>query len=261
MNKVAMAVAAHPDDIEIMMAGTLILLKQAGCEIHYMNVANGSCGSMTMSKEETIATRTVEAENAAALVGATFHPPLVDDIDVLYEQSLISKLCAIVREVNPRILLLPSPQDYMEDHQNASRLMVTAAFCRNMPNYTTDPPTPHIESEMCLYNALPFGLVDQLRIPVRPDFFVDIHSILPKKREMLACHKSQKEWLDESQGHDNYLKMMEEQAELVGQKSGTFAYAEGWRKHSHLGFGSAEFDPLHDLLPEYITSSGELPHE
>ena len=43
--KVAMAVAAHPDDIEFYMAGTLLLLREAGYEVHYMTLASGSCGS------------------------------------------------------------------------------------------------------------------------------------------------------------------------------------------------------------------------
>ena len=38
---IVLAIAAHPDDIEFMMAGTLLLLKQAGCETHYLNIANG----------------------------------------------------------------------------------------------------------------------------------------------------------------------------------------------------------------------------
>ena len=42
----AFAIGAHPDDIEFYMAGTLLLLKQAGCEIHYMNLASGNCGSV-----------------------------------------------------------------------------------------------------------------------------------------------------------------------------------------------------------------------
>jgi LmbE family N-acetylglucosaminyl deacetylase len=40
-----LAAAAHPDDIEFMMAGTLLRLKDAGCEIHLWNLANGCCGS------------------------------------------------------------------------------------------------------------------------------------------------------------------------------------------------------------------------
>jgi LmbE family N-acetylglucosaminyl deacetylase len=43
--KNAIAIAAHPDDIELTMAGTLLLLKKAGYEIHYINLSGGDCGS------------------------------------------------------------------------------------------------------------------------------------------------------------------------------------------------------------------------
>lgn len=251
---IAMAVGAHPDDIEFAMAGTLVILKERGWQIHYMPIANGSCGSVTMSREDTIATRSRESQDAAASIGAAYHPPLVDDIEILYEQPLIRKLCAILRQVSPEILLLPSPQDYMEDHMNASRTMVTAAFCRNMPNYLTDPPTKHIENEMCLYHAMPYGLHDQLRNPVRPDFFVDTSAVIERKQKMLACHVSQKQWLDESQGVGNYLNAMLDMSERVGRMSGRFRHAESWRRHSHLGFGPEGFDPLCEALQDYVVS-------
>ena len=41
----ALAIAAHPDDIEFMMAGTLLLLKERGWEIHYFNLSTGNRGS------------------------------------------------------------------------------------------------------------------------------------------------------------------------------------------------------------------------
>ena len=252
MAKIAMAVAAHPDDIEFGMGGTMIMLGKAGYELHYMTIGNGSCGSAIISAEEIVAVRSVEARNAAALIGAVFHDPLVADLEIFYEQPLIRKLCAIVREVNPEILLIPSPQDYMEDHSTSSRLMVTAAFCRNLRNYETDPPSPHIDSEMCVYHAMPHMLQDQLRKPINPDFFVDITEVLDAKREMLSCHASQRQWLDSSQGIDNYLSMMEKMAAEVGRMSGQFAFAEGWRTHSHMGFGSDEFDPLGEALASYI---------
>lgn len=250
--KIAMAAAAHPDDIELMMAGTLIMLKYAGYELHYMNIANGSCGSVTMGPEETAKVRTQESRNAAALIGAAYHEPLVNDLEVLYDQRLVSKLCYIVRQISPEILLLPSPQDYMEDHMNSCRLMVTAAFCRNMPNYPTDPPSAAIDNEMAIYHALPYGLTDQLRRPITPDFYVDISSVIERKKNMLSCHKSQKEWLDKTQGLDNYLNMMTDMSAQVGRMSGRFEHAEGWRRHSHLGFAPEDFDPLCDALAELV---------
>ena len=89
MKKVAMAVGAHPDDIEFMMSGTFVLLGQAGYDLHYMSIANGCCGSLTMSAEETAATRTQEAKNSAESIGATYHYPLVDDLLFIYVNSLI----------------------------------------------------------------------------------------------------------------------------------------------------------------------------
>ena len=244
-----MAAAAHPDDIEFMMSGTLMLLAESGYEIHYLNIGTGSCGTSVLDRDEIVAIRAQEARRACELIGAKWHPPLVDDIEILYQTPLIRKLCAVVREVAPEILLLPSPEDYMEDHITASRLMVTAAFCRNMRNYLTDPPTAPVDVDMALYHALPYGLKDQLRRPVAAEFYVDITSVMPRKREMLACHRSQKEWLDDSQGIDSYLKTMADMCAEVGRMSGRFEYAEGWRRHSHLGFGPEEFDPLRSALP------------
>ncbi len=48
---------------------------------------------------------------------------------------------------------------------------------------------------------------------------------------------------------DAYLTEMESMGRAVGQQSGRFAFAEGWRRHSHLGFASEDYDPLTALLP------------
>ncbi len=248
LTRTVLAVAAHPDDIELMMAGTLFRLHEAGWQIHYLNIANGSCGTTTLSPETIVAIRTGEARRAASMLGATFHAPLVDDLMIYVDPELTARLGAIVREVQPSILLVPSPQDYMEDHQNAQRAMVTAAFCRGMRNFVTHPDRPPFTADMAVYHALPYGLRDTLRQPVIPEFFVDIEPFAADKRVMLACHRSQKEWLDISQGLDSYLDAMQAMDAAVGRLSGRFVFAEGWRRHSHLGFGPEPFNPLADAL-------------
>jgi LmbE family N-acetylglucosaminyl deacetylase/GNAT superfamily N-acetyltransferase len=190
--KRAFAVAAHPDDIEFHMGGTLILLGNAGYELHYLNIANGSCGTTQYSREEIIRIRRAEAMAAAASIGATYHESLVDDLEIFYEKPLLARVTAVMREVAPEIVLTHSPTDYMEDHQNACRLAVTAAFCRGMPNFPTDPPMAPVPGEVTVYHAQPHGNVDPLRQPVQPDFFVDIESVLAEKRAMLGCHRSQR---------------------------------------------------------------------
>ncbi|GAK55467.1 LmbE family protein [Candidatus Vecturithrix granuli] len=250
------ALGCHPDDIEFMMAGTLFLLKEAGCDLHYMNLANGSCGTTIHRPEDIVRIRGQEAQNAASFLGAAFHESLVNDLEVFYTQELIRQVTAIIRQIKPDIMLLPSPEDYMEDHSNTSRIGVTAAFCRGMPNYLSSPPVEAIQHNVTLYHAMPYGLTDGLRRPIIPDFYVDISSTIDRKTQMLACHESQKTWLDESQGLNAYLITMREMSEEVGKMSEKFQYAEGWRRHSYLGYSAEDIDPLGEMLKKYCHSSG-----
>jgi LmbE family N-acetylglucosaminyl deacetylase len=230
-----------------MMAGTLLLLQQAGAEIHMWNLANGHCGTAQHSREEIIRLRAAEAEASARLAGASSHPSLFDDLGIFYDAPSLARVSAVVREIRPTIILTQSPQDYMEDHQNTCRLMVTAAFSHGMRNFVSAPPCPPWEGELAIYHALPHGLHDGLGELVRPDLVVDIAATLAPKRAMLACHRSQKEWLDVSQGMDAYLEEMAAMGAAVGRMAG-LAYAEGWRRHSRLGFASPGFNPLETLL-------------
>jgi LmbE family N-acetylglucosaminyl deacetylase len=246
---IALAIAAHPDDIEFCMAGTLLLLRQAGWDLHYLNLASGHCGSSQYSPARTRSIRAREARASARLLGATYHPPYLDDLEIFYDSPTLQKLAAIIRDVQPAVILTHSPQDYMEDHMNTARLAVTAAFARGMPNYRTRPPRPATGQSVTLYHAMPHGLRDGLRRRIVPGAFVDTTSVHAAKRAALACHRSQKEWLDRSQGMDSYLLAMDEMSRAVGKLSRRFEHAEGWRRHSHLGFASREADPMHDALP------------
>ena len=248
------AVAAHADDIEFGMAGTLILLAEAGCEIHYMNIANGSCGSVEHDAETIVAIRLEEAKRAAERIGAVFYPPLVPDIEIFYEKSLLAKMGSVMRTVAPDILLVPSLQDYMEDHMIAARLAVTAAFCRGMSNFPVDPPMATAANDVVVYHAQPHGNRDPLNRPVHPDFFVDIASVIEEKTGMLAEHRSQKQWLDRSQGIDAYLDTMKDLCREMGGLSGRCEFAEGWRHHIHFGLCAAGADPLAEMLEAYVVA-------
>ena len=244
----AFAIAAHPDDIEFVMAGTLLLLKQKGWDIHYMNLASGNCGSTEMDAQQTRITRAQEGKEAAEILGATFHPSICDDLEIVYSVALLRKLAATVREVGPDIVLTHSPSDYMEDHMNASRLAVTAAFARGMPNFQTDPPTPPVEGEVTVYHAMPHGLRDGLRRRIDAELYIDTTTVHDRKRRALGAHRSQKEWLDKSQGMNSYLLTMDRLSLEVGKLSGQFEFAEGWRRHLHYGFAAEEIDPLKDVI-------------
>ncbi|MCX7046897.1 MAG: PIG-L family deacetylase [Candidatus Sumerlaeota bacterium] len=249
MNKPrAMAIAAHPDDIEFMMGGTLLLLKEAGYETHYLNIANGSCGSQVYSAARLRTIRRHEAQAAARILDAVWHPSFTEDMEIYYEDRLLRKVAAVVREVDPTILLTLSPQDYMEDHMNACRVAVTAAFARNLPNYRTTPRRPATNRNVTLYHAMPVGLCDPLRRRVSPGAYVNITSVFKTKMSALAEHQSQQDWLRETQKLNHYLIAMQDQARELGRMSRKFKYAEGWRRHLHFGYCAETDDPLRDAL-------------
>jgi len=246
--RIVIAIAAHPDDIEFVMAGTLLLLRQAGWEIHYFNLSTGNCGSVRYDGEETRRRRLAEAKRAAKILGAHFHPPIADDLEIFYDIKLLRRVAAVIREARPSIVLTHSPQDYMEDHMNTSRLAVTAAFARGMRNFWTAPKRNTFAGDTTVYHAMPHGSCDGMRQPIVPELFVNTYSVQQTKLNALSEHRSQQAWLDVSQGMNSYLRAMEEASLAVGRMSRRFKHAEGWRRHSHLGFCSEKADPLREAL-------------
>ena len=244
----ALAIAAHPDDIEFLMAGTALLLGRAGYELHYMTLSSGNCGSMTLGSAQIRRVRAKEAVSAAKILGAKYHRPLCDDLEIVYDLTLLRQLAAVLREVGPEIVLTHSPQDYMEDHINTSRLVVSAAFARGMPNFKTTPNRKPAGQAVAIYHAMPHGLRDALRKKIIPELFVETGGVHAQKRKALAAHRSQKEWLDATQGMDSYLAEMDAMSREVGRMAREFKHAEGWRRHLHLGFAPENFDPLSDAL-------------
>lgn len=252
--KVAFAIAAHPDDIEFMMAGTLLLLKKAGYETHYMNLSRGNCGSIETDSKTTARIRLKEAKKAAEILGAHFHGPVCNDLEIFYDLKTLRRLAAILREVKPTVVLTHSPADYMEDHMNTCRLAVTAAFARGMPNFKSVPPRSTDVYDCTIYHALPHSLADNLRQPIIPGAFVNTTSVFATKLEALKAHQSQQSWLDSSQKLNSYLATCEDISLRVGRMSKKFKHAEGWRRHLHYGFCGPDTDPLKDLGKDYLVN-------
>jgi LmbE family N-acetylglucosaminyl deacetylase len=252
--KTAFAIVAHPDDVEFMMAGTLLLLKKAGYETHYMNVSRGNCGSIEYDSARTAGIRLKEGKKAAEILGAHFHAPLCNDLEIFYDLKTLRRLAAVVREVKPTVLLTHSPADYMEDHMNVCRLAVTAAFAKGMPNFKSVPSRPTEAYDCTIYHGLPHSLSDNLGRRIIPRAFVNTASVHGTKLESLKAHQSQQSWLDASQKLNSYLQTCEDISLAVGKMSKKFKHAEGWRRHLHYGFCGPEADPLRDLGKDYLVN-------
>lgn len=245
---IAIAIAAHPDDIEFRMAGTLLLLARRGWEIHYWNLSAGNCGSAQYGPAETARRRRKEARRAASILGAYWHPPITRDLEIAYNVPNVRRVASVIRKVQPTVILTHPPVDYMEDHTETCRLVVSGAFAHAMPNFHVTPSRPTYPHDVTIYHCMPHGLCDPYGRRVAPAFYVDTTDVHATKMSALAAHASQQHWLDQSQRMNSYLQAGEDDSIQLGSASGRCRHAEAFWQHSHMGFCSASARPLQTAL-------------
>ncbi len=243
-NKRALAFMAHPDDAEFTCAGTLALLHQKGWEIHIATMTPGDCGSEQLGPEEISRIRRVEAANAAAVLGGSWHCLECRDGAIAYDRETTTRAVGLVRKIRPRVVFALGPNDYLIDHEVASALVRNAAFFVGVPNLKTEPFPPY-RPVPYLYYADPVEGKDMFGRPVDPTIAVDVTSVIETKSQMLGCHASQRDWLLKQHGMDEYIHAMLALGEKRGQLVGV-RYAEGFRQH--LGHGYPQDDLLGGLL-------------
>lgn len=241
-----MAVMAHPDDIELLCAGTLRLLVERGWELRCVTLSGGDMGSKTGTREATRATRLAEAERAARVLGGSYAWAGMNDLSIYYCPEQLERVTDTVRAFDPDLVITHSPECYMLDHEETSKLTRMACFAAGAPLFPT--PTPATDKPVpALYYADTIEGKDRLGRPVLGDFWIDVTSVFPLRQEALACHASQREWLRSHHGVDNYLNTNEALARMHGARCGT-EYAEGFRQH--LGHGYPQEDVLGAALAE-----------
>jgi LmbE family N-acetylglucosaminyl deacetylase len=205
--RVALSFLAHPDDAEILCAGTLVRLRQEhGYEIHIATATAGDCGTVDRSPEEIMQIRTGEARAAAKLIGATYHCLGERDALVVYDKPTIRKAIDLFRQLAPTLVFTHAPADYMLDHEQTNLLARAASFIAAAPN-SSELPLVQGHTIPHLYYCDPIEGLDPFGVRVRPTAYVplsgDVHAL---KLEMLACHASQREWLRAHHGMDEYLE-------------------------------------------------------
>ncbi|MEX2672601.1 MAG: PIG-L family deacetylase [Phycisphaeraceae bacterium] len=227
--KIALALMAHPDDAEILCAGTLIRLADLGWQIHIATATPGDCGTMTETPFDIASIRTKEGRAAANLINGTYH--CLDERDgfVCYDKTALRKTYDLFRRVGPSLVFTHAPRDYMMDHEAVSMLARAGSFVYSAPNISTHPLPPH-PGVPYLYYCDPIEGVDPLGKVVEPTTYIDISDQLDRKTEMLACHVSQREWLRAHHGMDEYIAAMKRHAAHRGKQMETEA-AEAFVQH------------------------------
>jgi len=247
----ALAVTAHPDDAEILVGGTLLHLKELGWEVGILTMTAGDCGSLTIPAQELARTRYAEAKAAAEFLGGEYLCAGLMDVEVFCNAENLRRVVDCMRRFDPDVVLTHSPVEYMLDHEEASRLARGASFALAMPNYDTrtNPPAKLGRGTPALYYADPVEGKNPFGERVYPSFYVDITGQIQKKRDMLACHKSQRDWLRSHHGLDEYLERMAGWGANYGRECGV-EYAEGFRQH--LGHAYPQEPILQNALAPYV---------
>lgn len=223
-----LAIHAHPDDVEILAGGTLALLAERGHSVTIATMTPGDCGSAELGPEEIAAVRRKEAAAAARLIGAEYVCVEFRDLAIFNDDASRRKVTAVLRRTRPDLILTSSPVDYLCDHEAASALVRDACFAAPAPNYAA--PGEPLAGIPHLYYMDPIEGKDREGNSIAPEFLIDVTRVFERKREMLACHASQRNWLRHHHGTDDYLLQMERWTRERGQLAGV-EYAEGFRQY------------------------------
>lgn len=247
-----LALHAHPDDLEIFTGGTLALLAARGHQLSMVTMTPGDCGTTEYGPEEIADIRRREALTAACLIGASYRCAEFRDLAIFNDDSSRRRVVEILRRNRPDLIITGPPSDYLCDHERTSELVRDACFAAPAPNYRTlaEDAAPPLEAIPHLYFADPEGGVTRDGALVVPDFVVDVTAVFATKRQMLACHESQRSWLMRQHGVDDYLIMMEEHTRARGRLAGV-EFGEGFRQYK--GHPYPQTPLLEELLgPEVV---------
>jgi LmbE family N-acetylglucosaminyl deacetylase len=185
------------------------------------------------------------------MVGAGYTCLGFNDLTIYYNEETKRRATAVIRMVKPDLLITLHPLDYMADHQETGRIAKEAAFAGSCPLFEASIDglkPPACEKIPALLYADPVEHVDYEGRRYTPHQLVDVTDVIELKTRMFACHESQRSWIREQHGEDEYLNWMQrtvaDRAEEFGSPS--VRYAEGFTRH--LGHSFPKEDVLATAL-------------
>ncbi len=172
-----LAIAAHPDDVELTCGGTLIKMARRGYKTGILDLTAGEMGS-----RGTPETRAREASKAAKLLGVAWRGTLgVPDSDVQPSRQHKLRLAGAIRDLRPKTVILPYWEARHPDHYHASTLGYEGCFLAGLKQLPLDG-EPY----------RPFKILYSTSYAsVRPTFVVDITKEFAQRRKAILAFASQ----------------------------------------------------------------------
>lgn len=214
-----LAVGCHPDDLEILCAGTLARCRKRGDRVFMASVMNGRDGSRVIPPEKLGPIREKELRRSGAVIGAkvlwpNLQGPHLDDVP-----GVRMAVVDLIREARAEVVITHAPQCYHPNHRAVSRYVHDAVFTCSLPRVKTR--FPAVEPPPALFYMDTIAGVD-----FQPSIYVDITTTISTKQRMLKQHKSQFAWL-KSHVNMGVMELMVTQSRFRGFQA-SVPYAEGF---------------------------------
>ncbi|MGE3466753.1 MAG: bacillithiol biosynthesis deacetylase BshB1 [Pyrinomonadaceae bacterium] len=218
MNRVdILAVFAHPDDMELLVGGTMLKMKHLGYRTGALDVTRGEMGT-----RGTVEGRAVEAKDAAAILQLDLRENVeLPDGHVMIGDSERVGLVRALRRLKPRVILTHQLGDSHPDHDHIAHLVREVSRLVAMRNYDPETGDEKFPPPIIAHNIFSRRIV--------PSFIVDVSDFLDKKMGAIKAHRSQfydpnstepetmltgKSYLDEIENRSRYY------GSLIGAEAG-----------------------------------------
>jgi len=226
-----LAISAHPDDVELGCAGTLLDSLQRGRKVGILDLTRGELGT-----RGTPEIRRAEAAAAAQILGVSVRDN-VGIADGFFQNDSSSQLTLVpyIRKYRPEIVLANAIEDRHPDHGKGAKLIYDACFLAGLRRIET------VDEEGNLQEAwrpkfIYHFIQDRY---IKPDFIVDITPYWKKKEEAIRAFRSQfhdpaNEEPDSYISSPEFLEFLEARSKEYGHAIGV-KYGEGFTTQRIIG--------------------------
>lgn len=228
-----LAFGAHPDDVELGCAGTILAAVAEGKKVGIIDLTKGELGT-----RGTVAIRLKEAQEASKILGVAIRENVgMEDGFFKNDQEHQLAIIECIRKFQPTIVLCNAPEDRHPDHGRAASLVADACFLAGLSKIQT---SHQGVAQAAWRPANVFHYIQSRNL--LPSFVVDISAHMDKKMESILAHSSQ--FYDPTSTEPNtfisgnsFLEFVKGRAKELGQQIGV-DYAEGFISNKLIGVKS-----------------------
>ena len=233
----ALAIAAHPDDVEFGCGGTLAKWAASGCVVHHLVCTDGSKGSWDPSDdiEALIALRQDEQRAAAKALGATGEVVFLGHVDGELQSGLDERaeVARVIRELTPEVVLGHDPWRRYRlhpDHRNAGFLAVEGIVAARDPHFYPEQGIAHWRpSTLLLWEADEVDHVED----VTPFVDTKLAALLEHRTQLRSTMHIEVDTDEEQAQREQFARRVRDRLATFGRTAGV-AYGEGFKRIADL---------------------------